>query len=191
MCSPKRDALLKPGSFGADFSRQELLKFSLSDSKAFHSVAAIAKEPSGVLAKAMSNRSISRSGKSPRARANPWLARREELRHSAEEKFHHHVYVVLLNDKAALDRRVLRANPNRDAAKPCLYVGMTGLKPSERFLNHQSGYKAARWVRKYGVRLLPELYEYLNPMPFEAACQMEKELALELRAQGYAVVGGT
>jgi hypothetical protein len=32
---------------------------------------------------------------------------------------------------------------------------------------------------------------HLNPMPFEAAAQMEKELAEDLRAQGYTVTGGT
>ena len=60
-----------------------------------------------------------------------------------------------------------------------------------RFENHKNGYKSARLVRKYGVRLLPELYEHLNPMPFEHAAQMEKDLADDLRVQGYAVVGGT
>jgi hypothetical protein len=29
---------------------------------------------------------------------------------------------------------------------------------------------------------MPELYEHLNPMPFEAAVQMELELAEDLRA---------
>jgi hypothetical protein len=38
---------------------------------------------------------------------------------------------------------------------------------------------------------MPELYEHLNPMPFEASSQMEKELAEELRAEGYAATGGT
>jgi hypothetical protein len=45
-------------------------------------------------------------------------------------------------------------------------------------------------VRKYGLRLMPELYEHLNPMPFEAAAQMEIELAEDLRAKGYTVAGG-
>jgi hypothetical protein len=60
-----------------------------------------------------------------------------------------------------------------------------------RFENHKNGYKSARLVRKYGVRLLPELFEHLNPMPYEHAVQMEKDLADDLRAQGYAVCGGT
>jgi hypothetical protein len=38
--------------------------------------------------------------------------------------------------------------------------------------------------------LLPELYRHLNPMPFEAAAQMEKDLAEDLRAEGYTVTGG-
>ena len=50
--------------------------------------------------------------------------------------------------------------------------------------------KSAWVVRKYGVRLMPELYEHLNPMPFEAAVQMETELAEDLRAAGYTVTGG-
>jgi hypothetical protein len=37
---------------------------------------------------------------------------------------------------------------------------------------------------------MPELYEHLNPMPFEAAVQMEADLAEDLRAAGYAVTGG-
>ena len=107
------------------------------------------------------------------------------------QALHHHVYVVLLDPAVLGERKVLAANPKRDPAKPCLYVGMTGLPPGERFQNHKDGYKASRFVQKYGVRLLPELYEYLNPMPFDAACQMETELAEDLRQQGYTVCGGT
>jgi len=42
----------------------------------------------------------------------------------------------------------------------------------------------------YGIRQLPELYEHLNPMPYEAAAQMEKDLAEDLRRAGYTVSGG-
>ncbi|MEY2485906.1 MAG: hypothetical protein QOG67_1046 [Verrucomicrobiota bacterium] len=68
---------------------------------------------------------------------------------------------------------------------------MTGLPVDHRFENHKNGYKAARLARKYGVRLMPELYAHLNPMPFEAAAQMEKDLAEDLRNDGYTVAGGT
>ena len=38
---------------------------------------------------------------------------------------------------------------------------------------------------------MPEFFEHLNPMPFEAAAQMEKDLAEDLRSKGYTVTGGT
>ncbi len=114
-----------------------------------------------------------------------------QLRNRTEAAFHHHVYVVLLDEAVRKLRRVAAANPRRNPQKPCVYVGMTGLQPEERFWNHKNGEKAARVVRAYGVRLLPNLFAHLNPMPFEAAAQMEKELAEDLRAQGYTVTGGT
>jgi hypothetical protein len=108
----------------------------------------------------------------------------------APAALHHYVYVVLL-DPAVLKLRKIRAvNPTRQKDKPCVYVGMTGLNPNERFANHKAGVKAARIVQRYGLRLLPELYEVFNPMPFDVAAQMEKELAEDLRAQGYTVAGG-
>jgi hypothetical protein len=45
-------------------------------------------------------------------------------------------------------------------------------------------------IKRYGLRLLPELYEHLNPMPYEAAAQTEKDLADDLRRAGYTVTGG-
>ena len=104
--------------------------------------------------------------------------------------FHHSVYVILLDAKVAEHPTIRRANPARDPAKPCVYVGMTGLPVEHRFENHKHGYKSAWTVREYGLRLMPELYEHLNPMPFEAAVEMEKDLAEDLRAQGYTVTGG-
>jgi hypothetical protein len=96
-----------------------------------------------------------------------------------------------LSKRVLAERGVARLNPKRDREKPCVYVGMTGLPVDHRFENHKNGYKSARVVRKHGIRLMPELYEHLNPMPFEAAAQMEKDLAEDLRAEGYTVTGGT
>jgi hypothetical protein len=103
---------------------------------------------------------------------------------------HHHVYVVLLNPAICKMRSFRAANPKHDGNKPCVYVGMTGLTPEERFANHKEGIKSATVVKKYGLRLLPELYSHLNPMPYEAAAHMEKDLAEDLRVAGYAVAGG-
>jgi hypothetical protein len=116
---------------------------------------------------------------------------RRRNRKAPEPNHHHNVYVILLNDAVRKNRFVQRLNPNSNPAKPCVYVGMTGLPVEHRFENHRNGYKSARVVQKYGVRLLPELFEHLNPMPFEAAAQMEKDVTEDLRAEGYTVLGGT
>lgn len=91
---------------------------------------------------------------------------------------HHSVYVVYLR------------NPKGDG-KAGYYVGMTGLTPAQRFANHKAGIKAASVVRKHGVRLVPVLYEHLNPMTYADALWMEGELAESLRKRGFQVFGGT
>ena len=107
---------------------------------------------------------------------------------SAPPKPHrHHVYVVLLSERVWNEPGFRRANPDHDITRPCVYVGMTGLDPDLRFDRHKAGIKANRFVQQYGVRLLPELYAVFNPMPYEAAREMEVELAIGLREQGYAV----
>jgi hypothetical protein len=115
---------------------------------------------------------------------------RRKTRKPKQPQFHHNVYVILLDAKAAAHRSIVRVNPNRDPAKPCVYVGMSGLPPAHRFENHKNGYQAAWVVENYGIRLLPELYEHLNPMPYEAPLQMEIDLAEDLRNAGYTVTGG-
>jgi hypothetical protein len=114
----------------------------------------------------------------------------KSLRSKQGSTNHHCVYVVLLDPAVGKLRKVRAANPKRDPQKPCLYVGMTGLTPEKRFTNHKAGLKAASVVKRYGIRLLPELYVHLNPMPFEAAVEMETDLAEDLRRVGYTVTGG-
>ena len=113
-----------------------------------------------------------------------------QLRPARQPADHHSVYVLLLEPAVAKIRKVRAENPDRDRKKPCVYVGMTGLTPEECFANHKAGIKAAPVVTRYGMRLLPELYEHLNPMPFEAATQMERDLSEDLRRAGYTVTGG-
>ena len=71
-----------------------------------------------------------------------------------------------------------------------LYVGMTGLSPEERFLNHKAGRKASRQVRRYGVGLLPALYRHLNPLDWAPAQAAEAEMATALRRTGIRVFQG-
>jgi hypothetical protein len=102
-------------------------------------------------------------------------------------RHHHHVYVVELDPAVLNLARFRKANPERDMLKPCVYVGMTGLTPEQRFAKHKAGIRANPYVRRFGLRLLPKLYAYANPMPYEAARDMEVELAIGLREEGYAV----
>jgi hypothetical protein len=113
-----------------------------------------------------------------------------QLRAKIQPEHHHHVYVVLLAPAVSRLRKVRAENPKRDPKKPCVYVGMTGLTPKGRFANHKAGIKAASVVKRYDLRLLPKLYEHLNPMPYEAAAQMEMDLAEDLRRAGYTFTGG-
>ena len=124
-------------------------------------------------------------------RRNVFADRRHLARKGARAPAHHHnVYVVLLVPQVAKLRKVKLENPDRHPDKPCIYVGMTDLTPEDRFANHKAGKQSARVVREFGVRLLPEMYAHLNPMPFDAAVIMERELAEDFRRQGYTVTGG-
>jgi len=40
----------------------------------------------------------------------------------------------------------------------------------------KAGIRANKFVRLYGLRLLPEFYECYNPMPYEAAPDMDVEI---------------
>ena len=102
-------------------------------------------------------------------------------------RHHHNVYVVELSPEVLQHARFRKANPDYDATKPCVYVGMTGLSPEKRFEKHKKGERANSFVERYGMRLLPKLYAYANPMPYEAAREMEVELAIGLREEGYGV----
>ena len=100
---------------------------------------------------------------------------------------HYHVYVVELADTVWNVASFRAANPGYVLGKPFVYVGMTGLDPDLRFDRHKHGVQANRFVREFGLRLLPRLYEVYNPMPYEGAREMEVELAIGLRDAGYGV----
>jgi hypothetical protein len=90
---------------------------------------------------------------------------------------HHALYVVLLEDT----RRVGRWG---------LYVGETTLDPDLRFDQHKTGYKASRHVNRFGVRLLPQLFEHFNPLRRWEAVELEPALAEAFRHAGVPWVEG-
>jgi predicted GIY-YIG superfamily endonuclease len=89
----------------------------------------------------------------------------------------HHIYVVLLHRSGL-------------GAPFGLYVGQTSRDPDLRFDQHKAGYKASGAVRRYGVRLLPELVSHLNPMHRSEALDLEAALANALRRAGVPWVEG-
>ena len=106
---------------------------------------------------------------------------------SSDNSKRYSIYVIEL-DKAVLENKKFRtANPGYEEGQPCVYVGMTVRTPEERFDQHKRGYKSARFVRNFGLRLKPRQYRSLNPMTFEEARQMEVEKARRLRKRGYGV----
>ena len=100
---------------------------------------------------------------------------------------HYHVYVIELSKDVLYENRFRKANPDYVVGKPCVYVGMTGLDPDLRFDKHKAGIQSNRFAREYGLRLLPQLYAVYNPMPYDGARDMEVELAIGLRDEGYGV----
>ena len=89
----------------------------------------------------------------------------------------HSVYVVLLHDPTF---------PQRWG----LYVGQTSRDPDWRFDQHKLGYKASGAVRRFGVHLLPELAEHLNPLQQWESLELEAALADAFREAGVPWVEG-
>jgi predicted GIY-YIG superfamily endonuclease len=100
---------------------------------------------------------------------------------------HHHVYVIELSKDVLLEPRFRKNNPHYIAGKPCVYVGLTGLDPDVRFDKHKAGIQANSYAQKYGLRLLPDLYEAFNPMSYPDAVDKEIEIGIDLRSAGFGV----
>ena len=100
---------------------------------------------------------------------------------------HYSVYVIELAPEVWDIARFRRCNPDYIPGKPFVYVGMTGLDVDQRFDKHKAGIQSNRYVRDFGLRLLPKLYAVYNPMPYEGARDMEVELGIGLREAGYGV----
>jgi len=91
-------------------------------------------------------------------------------------------YVIELNDEVG-DRE--------GSERPWVYVGETGLTPEVRFEQHRAGHKASRWVKRYGVRLRPDLYADQPPLRSKAeSVAYEAWLFAYLKATGWPVKGG-
>ena len=97
------------------------------------------------------------------------------------------MYVIELHLDVLQEPAFRRCNPGYVAGRPCVYVGMTGLDPDVRFDKHMAGIQSNSYVRRYGLRLLPDLYEGFNPMRYAEAAAREVEIGIDLRANGWGV----
>jgi predicted GIY-YIG superfamily endonuclease len=98
----------------------------------------------------------------------------------------HSIYAIEL-DAAVWKHRAFRARNPGGATGGCLYIGVTGLTPEERFERHRMGTQSGRFVRTHGLRLRLDLVEGFARLPYRIAARMEPKLAAWLRAQGFAV----
>jgi predicted GIY-YIG superfamily endonuclease len=112
-----------------------------------------------------------------------WIDQAARVAHSfrattkGENGAKHSVYVVLLHNPA-------RREPWG------LYVGQTSRDPDWRFDQHKSGYKASSAVKRFGVRLLPGMFEHLNPMQRWESLELEEAIADAFRSGGISWVEG-
>ena len=97
------------------------------------------------------------------------------------------VYAIELRSEVLTHKKFRDKNPQHMEGKPCVYVGMTALSVEQRFANHLQGYKACRYARDYGTRLMPEIYTKFRSMEYKVAQLVKVQLAERLRAEGYAV----
>ena len=78
------------------------------------------------------------------------------------------------------------AGPRRDPRIPWVYVGSSSRDPELRLAQHRRGYKSARLVKRHALRLRPDLYDDLEPLPSSrAGVAAEEERARELAACGF------
>jgi len=102
-------------------------------------------------------------------------------------KYTYGVYVVLL-DKKVLDLpRFSSRSPEYDPDLDCYYVGMSAKTPEERFKQHKNNSRSSYFVKEFGIRLVPELYENIPRFATrKEAKKKEEELAVDLREEGHA-----
>ena len=98
----------------------------------------------------------------------------------------HSIYAIEL-DPAVWKHRAFRDRNPGGAVGGCLYIGVTGLTPEERFARHRRGTQSGRFVQTHGLRLRLDLVEGFSRLPYRIAACMEPKLAAWLRAQGFAV----
>ena len=100
----------------------------------------------------------------------------------------YNVYVIELDKEVLISKKFRERNPHLNPRKACFYVGQTTHDPETRFKQHKTGYKANRFVKKYGLKLVPQIFKKFNPIPKRKNAEfIEKWIAEKLREKGHGV----
>ena len=100
----------------------------------------------------------------------------------------YNVYVIELEKGVLVSKKFRGKNPNMNQRKACFYVGQTIHDPETRFKQHKAGYKANRFAKKYGIRLVPQIFTKFNPISKRKEAEyLEQWIALKLREKGHGV----
>ena len=54
-------------------------------------------------------------------------------------------------------------------------------------MNHKRGHRSSWFPKEFGIRLLPDLFQKFNPMPYKLATLIEPEYSEWIRSRGFAV----
>lgn len=95
----------------------------------------------------------------------------------------YYVYTIKLRKNLPKNTSAKRQSKMPNKGNGRFYVGMTGLHPYERYLNHIRGYKASWAANKMAVSMI----DFEGPMTREEAEAREPERAQELRDKGFDV----
>ena len=100
----------------------------------------------------------------------------------------YYLYIIELDKQVGKLVKFRKQSPKFLLGNRCFYVGQSAKKPSIRFKQHKKGYKSNTYVRRFGLRLVPEFYEKYNPIPTRKdAEELEGYVAEKLRKERYGV----
>lgn len=98
------------------------------------------------------------------------------------------VYAILLSELSRSDLWAVERRRGGNSM-PCIYVGQTAHSPEERFEKHKSHVHSSYVVRRYGLALLPEIYNFYHSLSRAKAMETENALIMALSQIGCTVYG--
>ena len=97
------------------------------------------------------------------------------------------VYAIRLLPSVLTNPKFTAANPNYRPGATLYYIGMTSLPPAERLAQHTAGINASQVAHRHLAELDMSVVPIRKPTLRTWALQHERQLATDLRAQGFGV----